>query len=194
MPIPGDPAQDRQAEQSVREKFEQTAEFRLWKEFVDAARKLAHDEAFLVEIPAGFLHLAGDDLQNNPFFFPALFRPWNRLIDELGLPAYLKKGLPPGFWTPEQKSRLPKNPAQKQMDEIYRRFETCDEYLLWQSFIQAVQSSGGAPAALVPTAFLRLAGRTLGRDQFHFRVLRLAWNRVCDEMGLPHLKKGTYGN
>ena len=52
-----------------------------------AIKALSDSTAERVDLPTGFLRIAIADLENNPFSFPIMRQPWNRIIDELGLPT-----------------------------------------------------------------------------------------------------------
>ena len=66
---------------------------------MEAIKALSNSTAERVDLPTGFLRIAIADLENNPFSFPIMRQPWNRIIDELGLPPDLKKPIPASHWT-----------------------------------------------------------------------------------------------
>ena len=66
---------------------------------MEAIKALSDSTAERVDLPTGFLGIATADLENNPFSFPIMRQPWNRIIDELGLPPDLKKPIPASHWT-----------------------------------------------------------------------------------------------
>ena len=98
MPIPEQPLPTDQTEE-LHKRFAQTREFKLWLQLVEAIKALSDSTAERVDLPTGFLRIATADLENNPFSFPIMRQPWNRIIDELGLPPDLKKPIPASHWT-----------------------------------------------------------------------------------------------
>ncbi len=177
-------------EKQLRERFEKTREMALWAQFFPAVRQGSHETGAFVTLPAGFLRLAVENLEQDPFIFSALRRRWNQIIDEVGMPALYKKPPPPEAWLPGQ----PNTATDEQDKALSAQFEGSQEYRLWQEFVAALKGLADSPAQTVdvPTGFLRIAAVDIERYPFRFAVLRDAWNALVDEMNLPATLRRHY--
>lgn len=181
MPTPETPVPDHRKQ--VWERFENTREMALWAQFVPAVKKASHDTETIVTLPAGFLRIAEQDLQNDPFIFSVLRRRWNLIIDELGIPGIFKKPVPEEAWG----VKPPPVATDEQMEALHTQFEGSPEYRLWQAFVAALKgvSKSSAQVVDVPTGFLRIAVTDIENYPFRFGVLRDAWNGLVEEMDMP---------
>lgn len=179
MPTPETPVPDQKKQ--VWERFENTREMALWAQFVPAVKKASHDTETVVTLPAGFLRIAEQDLENDPFIFSVLRRRWNLIIDELGIPGTFKKPVPEEAWARREEA------TDEQIEALHAQFEGSQEYRLWQAFVAALKgvSESSAQVADVPTGFLRIAVTDIEKYPFRFGVLRDAWNALVDEMDMP---------
>lgn len=75
-------------------------------------------------------------------------------------------------------------------DELYDDFQNTDEMLAWDDFCTAARKAldESKTTAELPTAFLTLVLAEIRTDPLQFAALRAAWNRLCDEKGVPEEK------
>lgn len=75
-------------------------------------------------------------------------------------------------------------------DELYDEFQNTEEMLAWAGFCDAARKAvdDGKKTAELPTAFLALTLAELQTDPLQFAAFRAAWNRLCDEKGVPEEK------
>lgn len=75
-------------------------------------------------------------------------------------------------------------------EELYDDFQNTEEMLAWDEFCSAARKAvdEGKTTAELPTAFLALVLAEIQTDPLQFGAFRAAWNRLCDEKGLPEEK------
>lgn len=188
MPIPETPVPDQRKQ--IWERFEKSREMALWAQFVPAMKKGSHDTEPFITLPAGFLRLAAKDLENDPFIFSIMRRRWNRAIEELELPATLKKPAPSDAWLPGKQQEA----TDEQMEALQTQFEGSQEHRFWQAFVAALKgvSETTAQTVEVPTGFVRIAAVDIEQYPFRFGVLRAVWNDLVEEMDMPPTFKRSH--
>ena len=82
-------------------------------------------------------------------------------------------------------------PSEDDIDGLFAAFQDTDEFEAWDAFCQEAKGAleAGKERAELPTAFLRLVLTEIKIDPLKFDGMVKAWNRVCDERGMPEEKK-----
>ncbi len=82
-------------------------------------------------------------------------------------------------------------PSEEEIDALFAAFQDTDEFESWDIFCRAAKEAleAGKDRAELPTAFLRLVLTQIKIDPLMFDSMVKAWNRVCDERGMPEEKK-----
>ena len=82
-------------------------------------------------------------------------------------------------------------PSEDEIDALFAAFQETDEFEAWDAFCHEAKKAleAGKERAELPTAFLRLVLTEIKIDPMMFNGMVKAWNRVCDERGMPEEKK-----
>jgi hypothetical protein len=82
-------------------------------------------------------------------------------------------------------------PSEDEIDALFAAFQDTAEFEAWDAFCHEAKKAieAGKDRAELPLAFLRLAYIDIKTDPLMFNGMVKAWNRVCDERGMPEEKK-----
>jgi len=82
-------------------------------------------------------------------------------------------------------------PSEDEIEALLAAFQNTEEFEAWDAFCYEAKKAleAGKDRAELPLKFLRLAYIDIKIDPLKFNGMVKAWNRVCDERGMPEEKK-----
>ena len=80
-------------------------------------------------------------------------------------------------------------------EELQDLFQNTDEMRAWDEFCTEARKAvdSGEGRAELPTAFLKLVLTEIAIAPLQFSAFRQAWNRLCDQHGMPTEKMPEQG-